>query len=89
MSRVHIVINAGALSACLPMVEDGDVVFLIQDGVYASDASANPALRNVDVVALDVDVDARGVELSAHVATSDYAGFVSLVVAHDASVSWS
>ena len=89
MSRVHIVSNAGALSACLPMVEDGDVVVLIQDGVYASDATANLALRNVDVVALDVDVDARGVELPAHITTSNYSGFVSLVVAHDASVSWS
>ncbi|MCZ6886949.1 MAG: sulfurtransferase complex subunit TusB [Gammaproteobacteria bacterium] len=86
MSRVHIVSNAGALIACLPMVEDGDVVLLIEDGVYAT---ANPALLNVDVVALDVDVDARGVELPAHIATSNYAGFVSLVVAHDASVSWS
>ena len=84
----------GSMESCLRFVRDGDVILLLEDGVYA--ASANTAksalleevLKTNKVCALRADLKARGLtNLIDGIEITDYAGFVDLVDAH-AVHSW-
>lgn len=85
-----------ALESCLQHAKHGSSVLLIEDGVYgaltgtAFTGRMEQALRTVAVYALQPDVDARGARrrIIAGVTLVDYAGFVDLVVRHDAVQSW-
>lgn len=85
-----------ALESCLQHAKRGSSVLLIEDGVYgaltgtAFTGRMEQALRAVAVYALQPDVDARGARrrIIAGVTLVDYAGFVDLVVRHDAVQSW-
>ena len=87
MSLLHVVNGPRGLDSCLAGVADGDAVLLLGDGVYAA-SDARLSDIDVPVVAIDEDVDARGVALGPSVDSVGYDGFVALVVAHDASVTW-
>ena len=85
MSLVHLVGRASALRSCLRYVGPDDAVLLFADGVYAAtDAAEASAI----VSAIKDDAAARGVRLAPPVRSIGYDGFVELVVAHDASVTW-
>ena len=85
MSLVHLVSRASALDACLRYVGPDDAVLLFADGVYA--AAAARAAKAV-VAAVEDDATARGIRIEPPVKAIGYDGFVDLVVAHDASVTW-
>ena len=85
MSLVHLVGQASALRSCLRYVGPDDAVLLFADGVYGS---ADAAKVKATVCAIREDAAARGVRLAPPVRSIGYDGFVELVVAHDASVTW-
>ena len=85
MSLVHLVGRASALRSCLRYVGPDDAVLLFADGVYASADAAN---TKAIVCAIKEDAAARGVSLGPPVRSIGYDGFVELVVAHEASVTW-
>ena len=85
MSLVHLVSRASALDACLRYVGPEDAVLLFADGVYAA---ADARAAQVVVAAVEDDAAARGIRLEPPVVAVGYDGFVDLVIAHDASVTW-
>ena len=85
MSLVHVVSRASALDACLRYVGPDDAVLLLGDGVYAAAAARE---TKAVVAAIEDDATARGIQLEPPVKAVGYDGFVDLVVAHDASVTW-
>ena len=97
MSMLHLVNKSpyerNSLSTCVGYVKDGDVLLLIEDGVYAAakGGSAAAKLQGLDVSVLGPDLAARGIgedKLVDGVKVVDYAGFVDLVEAKDKVQSW-
>lgn len=85
--------TSNALQECLRFAAGGDVILLIEDGVYnaAKHAEIAAALNaNVKVYALKEDIGARGHagKLTTGVTVTDYAGFVELTVLHRLVQSW-
>ena len=85
MSLVHLVNRASALDSCLRCVGPNDAVLLFADGVYAA---AQARAAQVIVWAIGEDAAARGVRLEPPIKAIGYDGFVDLVIAHKASVTW-
>jgi tRNA 2-thiouridine synthesizing protein B len=86
-----------SLDSCLRLANAGDVVLLIEDGVYAALAKAQHAEKIVSqkddfrFYVLGPDVAARGlsdIPLIEDISVVDYEGFVDLVTEHDVSQSW-
>ena len=81
---------------CLKFAKQGSSILLIEDGVYAATAGTTfakqvqDALSRVSIYALKPDVEARGMQnrVMDGVRLVDYAGFVDLVVEHNAVQSW-
>jgi len=87
--------QCNTLESCLNHVGEGDVVLLIEDGVYAAmkggrAADVLSAVKGVKICALSADVKARGLEgrLIDGVEVVDYAGFVDLVTETDKTQAW-
>jgi len=83
------------LESCLNHVQEGDVVLLIEDGVYAAlkggrVAEVLSAVKGVKICALSADVKARGLDgrLIDGVEVVDYGGFVDLVEQTDKTQAW-
>jgi len=83
------------LESCLNHVKEGDVVLLIEDGVYAAlkggrAADVLSSVNGVKICALSADVKARGLDgrLVDGVEVVDYAGFVDLVEQTDKTQAW-
>lgn len=84
------------LESCLKFARKGSALLLIEDGVYAAtrDTAVSPrmqeAMQVVSIYALRPDVEARGMQdrVMDGVHLVDYAGFVDLVVEHNAVQSW-
>ena len=83
------------LESCLKHVGEGDVVLLIEDGVYAAVKGGKAAdliagAKGIRICALSADVKARGLEgkLIDSVEVVDYGGFVDLVVETDKTQAW-
>lgn len=85
------------LDSCLRLAEAGSSVLLLEDGVYAAMSQASSAeavsqrMGELTFYVLGPDVSARGLDdkpLIDGVNVVDYAGFVDLVVEHDAAQSW-
>lgn len=85
MSLVHLVNRASALDSCLRYVGPEDAVLLFADGVYAA---ARAGAAKAVVWAIEADAAARGIRLEPPIRAIGYDGFVDLVVAHQASVTW-
>ena len=83
MSVLHIVNSPDALQRCLSVYGDGDVVMLIEDGVYSALAPISAS-----VMVLDQDAAARGVADQVVAPLCSYADFVALTVEHHPLVSW-
>ena len=97
MSTLHIVSTSPftdqALHRCLTLVDAGDSVLLIEDGVYAAHAASPNVLKPADGIAwyaLDSDLMARGItQLQPDVRVADYHDFLELVCLCKNYVSWS
>ncbi len=75
-----------ALENCLPFLQDGDVLLLLEDGVYAAQVGTEKSaiiekvLKTSPVYAINADIKARALKnLVDGVQLTDYAGFVDLV----------
>lgn len=87
-----------ALAQCLARVGSGDVVVLLEGGVYAGlDETADAAslqqamAASVTVYAVAADLAVRGIaeaELADGVGVVDYAGLVQLSVTHAPVMAW-
>ena len=87
MSVLHLIAAPSAVDTCLTAVAAGDAVLLLGDGAYAG-ADGRLAAAGLEVAVLAEDAASRGVVAPAAVKQVAYEGFVSLVVAHDVSVTW-
>jgi len=85
-----------AFDACLAVAQDGAVVLLIEDAVYAA-TTGNPAASQLEqaqgrlkLYVLKPDLEARGMgdRLIPAVAATDYEGFVDLVADNKVCQSW-
>ena len=94
--RLHLVsqspFSGPAFSDCLRHAGEGDTVLLIQDGVYAALAktAGEAKAKSVRIVALDVDIYARGIAAHINPAISlvNDREFVALTVDHESTQSW-
>ncbi len=81
-----------SFTSCMGHVTADSTVLLIEDGVYAAvkGSSVEGLLSNANVVALQSDVAARGIEgnLAEGVDLVDYTGFVDFVADSDGVQSW-
>lgn len=91
MSKLFTANSCAALSACLPLLEDGDALLLIEDGIYAM---LNPAVGKlhdgIHLYALADDLVARGMQqrVPERFARANYNDFVQLCCDHDKVVNW-
>ncbi len=84
----------GNLESCLRFAGEGDVILLLEDGVFAAlrdtsrSALVEEALKTLPVYAIEADVQARGLDnLIEGVTLASYADFVKLLEAHK-SQAW-
>ena len=77
------------LDSCIQYLRPGDVILLLEDGVYAAQAGTAKAamvaevLKNNQVYAISADLKARALSaIIDGVQVTDYAGFVELVEQH-------
>ncbi len=87
--------SCNTLQSCLSHASEGDVVLLIEDGVYAAlkggaAAEMLSSAQGVRICALSADVKARGLDgrLIDGVEVVDYGGFVDLVEQTDKTQAW-
>jgi tRNA 2-thiouridine synthesizing protein B len=83
----------GNLNTASSIMNDGDVLLLIEDAVYAAvkAGKASAMLDGCKVSVLGPDLAARGIsedKLADGVDVIDYAGFVDLVESNDKVQSW-
>lgn len=78
-----------ALENCLRLARDGDVILLLEDGVYAAaprtvkSSLIEQAVRRHAVYAIEADLKARGLDkLIKQVHIASYGDFVDLVEKH-------
>ena len=90
--------ESNLLPSCLRLATAGDVLVLIENGVYAAQAH-NPHAENlqqtifesqIKVYALQSDLQARGIQddITANIHPISYEQFVDLVVAHHPVQAW-
>lgn len=81
-------------SALLRLLDEGDALLLLQDGVTAALEGSRflECLRNapITVYALKDDIEARGLggQISDSVIRVDYTDFVRLTVSHTSQMAW-
>ncbi len=97
MSMLHLVNKSpyenGNLNTASSIMKSGDVLLLIEDGVYGAVKSgkASAMLEGCAVSVMGPDLAARGItedKLADGVNVVDYAGFVELVEKNDKVQSW-
>ena len=78
-----------SLENCLRMAQKGDVILLLEDGVYAASVGTakspliEKAVKQCKVYAIDADLKARGLgNLIKEVRIASYGDFVDLVEQH-------
>jgi len=88
--------DRNTFQTCVKFVGRGGAVLLIEDGVYAAvrgtsiESDVRQAMTQMSIYALVPDLEARGMQnrVMDGVRLVDYAGFVDLVVEHNAVQSW-
>lgn len=90
----HSPFRSESLTTVLRYLLPGDVILLIEDGVYGAQANTafsekiKEVLKNNEVCVLDPDLQARGIaSVIDGVRKVDYDGFVELVEKHQ-TTSW-
>lgn len=76
--------SSDALKRCLSSTDSGDIVLLIEDGVYSDTSQLD---NDVVFLRLTEDCQARGINTEEE-GCVDYNGFVRLVSEHPKSCSW-
>lgn len=97
MSMLHLVNKSpyenGNLNTASSIMKSGDVLLLIEDGVYGAvkNGKASAMLAGHTVSVMGPDLAARGIsedKLADGVTVVDYTGFVELVEKNDKVQSW-
>lgn len=93
MSILHTVNSSGSLTSCHECIDSGDIILLIQDGVYAAldgHLTERWLTKEVTVCVLTDDVVARGLQdrIPVNIQTVSFDGFVKLSCTTDKTVSW-
>ncbi len=97
MPMLHLVnkspYESNNLDTAAGLMQDGDALLLIEDGVYAAVKGGKAAskINGRSVSVLGPDLAARGIaedKLAGGVTVVDYAGFVDLVESNDKVQSW-
>lgn len=76
--------SANALIDCLASFAEGDALLLIEDGVYA----LGTEIAAKTIYCLEVDAQARGLQIPENVEAIDDARWVELCTQHKPIVSW-
>ncbi|MGE0622575.1 MAG: DsrH/TusB family sulfur relay protein [Pseudomonadales bacterium] len=85
MATLHIVSRAEALECCLRIAAEDDTVLLIEQGVEAARSMpSRPLLLLQEHCRSATGLDPTQTNLT----TTDYDGFVDLVVTHQPVVTW-
>ncbi|MGB0361020.1 MAG: sulfurtransferase complex subunit TusB [Endozoicomonas sp.] len=92
MKTLHTINKAGPpFDNCLKTVADGDSILLIEEGVYVL-LSVQDQLKKIQsscrIMAIDTDMNARGVNKPDYCLTINYAEFVDQSVRHERVLSW-
>lgn len=77
-----------ALNDCLDALHDGDVILLIEDGVYAACSPVLSRLPASAAYCLDADAEARGVAIAPPLTAINESQWVALCTQHNPIVSW-
>ncbi len=98
MSTLHVLshspFNDDRLTSCLRLIGANDGLLLTGDAVYALQPGTAPlqALQargaGLRILALDEDVQARGLQVPEGMTAIDYPAFVELSIAYDKVNSW-
>mgnify|MGYP000499359980 CR=1 FL=1 len=88
--------KSGLLESCLSVIQKGDAILFIEDGVYHCTDTLAPKLtrqtldNSVHLYALREDLIARALLLRIpdYITTANYQRFVELSCEHDKVVSW-
>lgn len=77
-----------ALNDCLQAFHEGDLLLLIEDGVYAAYGTTLSRLPKQAAFCLSADAEARGIEVDPSITAIDEARWVDLCTQHNPIVSW-
>lgn len=96
MSTLHVLSHSpfgdDRLTSCLRLIGSADALLLSGDAVYALQAGTAPftALQNrqINVLVLAEDAQARAIEVPDWAEAIDYPAFVELSIHHDKVNSW-
>lgn len=84
--------NSNLLTSCLNVINDGDAIMFIEDGVYhcCSQVYLKTLIETIKIYGLREDMLARSAlaKTMDGVEVIDTAGFVELCCEHDKVVSW-
>lgn len=77
------------LRSLLDVVEPGDTILLIENGVYCAYHEAmQEAFEGVKVFVLDADAHARGIYPAEGFELASYSDFVDMCTAHQKVINW-
>jgi tRNA 2-thiouridine synthesizing protein B len=90
---LHIISTFDGLALCLQVIQKGDVLLFIEDGVNATITTLHADLvksNTFSLYALQADVTARGLldKMDSNIQLIDYAQFVELTVLHTPIQNW-
>lgn len=95
MSTLHTINrspSSALLESCASLLEDGDGILFIEDGIYhcTDDSSLARFDASVKTYALSEDLAARGMldKAAANTESVNYTGFVQLCCDYDKVISW-
>ncbi len=87
MATLHLVNQAASLDSAVAVAAAADTIVLLEDGVYA--LSAVPGLAPAcNIVAVQPDLDIRGLVGPSNVPVIDYDELVELCTQHQPITTW-
>ena len=86
---LHTINKTSALKKCIDLIQAGDTVVLLEDGVYLA-LSGKTDQQGVTWLAMTIDVEARGLvdRLPDHVQSISYVDFVKATTEADKICTW-
>lgn len=81
--------SSSALQECINILENGDAILLMQNGVYGAHHTLTNS-ASLNIFALKDDLTARGImdKTPTHIKTISYDEFVELCIQYDKTISW-
>jgi tRNA 2-thiouridine synthesizing protein B len=80
--------NSKTLEQALRHSQSGDSLILIDDGSYATQSEWLSVKHELQLYALENDLECRALACPEHITSISIADFVELVFQHDKSISW-